>query len=102
MTAASITVDEAVAAVQTLAGINWASVEAGLTSGNFITIDTTVGDIAGFISQFVPEASYVRDATELLAYVAAAREAGLWQPGQPEDPAEQHADGPTPSGMSGG
>lgn len=89
----NLSIDQALKAIDTLAGINWIRAADALRSGDVIGDLTTVEDIAGFVAQFAPEAVYVADAAQLLALIVEAKRAGLWAPAEPDSPAMQRATG---------
>lgn len=89
----SIPISTIVTVANAALAADWSGLIAKLESGD-IQQELVVGEAAAdFLSQFFPEAQYAEDALKLFGFIVALKQAGVWAPAQPEDPAMQRAAG---------
>ena len=81
------------AGLQALAGIDFANALASFQAANLQGELQTMEQLAAFAEVFFPPTVYIEDGLVLLSFVVAAKQAGLWAPASPDDPAMIHAQG---------
>lgn len=94
----TISADTISRAVTQLQSIDLAKAWDMLESGDF-EADLEVGaEAAGLVANFVPVAGEVEAGIKLLIFIDQLRQAGVWAPAEPTDPAMIHAEGRTGGG----
>jgi hypothetical protein len=94
----SISADEIIAALKALSGVDFAGALAAVRSGDVMGELNSASQVINVVADFFPEAKYAADAIILFELIIKAREAGLWRPADPSDPAMERAAGDKPGG----